>query len=103
MDFTQIIEVISTLGFPIACVIALGWFVLYILRKATEDSTKIMKEIQDKCAARENKLSEQIAATQKINRDAIATITLYAERLDNIQKDVSEIKTSLTILTHKAE
>ena len=54
MELTQIIEVISTLGFPIACVIALGWFVLYILRKATEDSTKIMKEIQDKCADRKS-------------------------------------------------
>ena len=103
MEISQIIEVISTLGFPIACVIALGWFVVYILRKTTEDSAKIMKEIHDRCAARENKLAEQIVATQKINRDAIATITLYAERLDNIQKDVSDIKTSLTILTHKAE
>ena len=97
------IEAISTLGFPIACVIALGWFVVQIRRKTTEDSAKMMREIQERCAARENKLAEQIVATQKINQDAIATITLYAERLDNIQKDVSEIKTSLTLLTHKAE
>ena len=74
------IEVISTLGFPIACVIALGVFV-WNLYKAS--------------VAREERLME-------VNEKAIATIAKYADRLDEIQKDVQVIKDDVTqIMTEK--
>ena len=36
MEIAAIAELITTLGFPIACVIALGWFVWRIYTKSEE-------------------------------------------------------------------
>jgi heme/copper-type cytochrome/quinol oxidase subunit 2 len=86
MELTALIELIPTLGFPIVLVIALGWFIYKIYK----DTTTASKE-------REEKLYQEIAKNQEINARAIETITLYADRLDVIQKDISEIKTTLTM------
>lgn len=77
MEFTMILEIIGTLGFPIAAVIALCWFI-YKIHKASEK--------------REAELREEIKESQLINAEAIKTLALYAERLGNIENDVKEIK-----------
>lgn len=86
MEIATIVELISTLGFPIVLVIALGWFVFKIYK----DTTKAGQE-------REDKLYQEIEKNQEINAKAIETISLYADRLDTIQKDIADIKTVLTI------
>lgn len=86
MEIAALIELIPTLGFPIVLVIALGWFVYKIYK----DTTKASKE-------REDKLYQEIEKNQEINAKAIETITLYADRLDTIQKDISDIKTVLIL------
>ena len=60
-----------------------------------------MERVQARCAEREEKLYQQIEKNQEINGQAIATITLYAERLDTIQKDVSEIKTDIAVMMNQ--
>jgi hypothetical protein len=90
MDFGVIIELISTVGFPIALVLILGLFVFRIYT----DTTKSGKE-------REEKLYIEIAENRKINERAIETIALYADKLDTIQEDVAEIKKDIIILTNK--
>ena len=45
MDIKTITELITTLGFPIVCVIALAWFAFYLVKKATEDSAKNMEAV----------------------------------------------------------
>lgn len=86
----QFIELITNLGFPVACVIALGYFVYRIYLNSTADSK-----------AREEKLYNEIAENRKINAEAIKTIALYAEKLDTIQRDVNEIKQDIVIITDK--
>lgn len=86
MDLTIFIELISTLGFPIAVVIAMGLFI-YKLYNASE--------------AREEKLMSEIAENRKINADAIATIGRYADSLTTIEQDIKEIKTDLDIIMGK--
>ena len=74
------VEIISALGFPIACVVALYAFV-WVLYKAS--------------VAREERLMD-------VNEKAIATIAKYADRLDEIQKDVQVIKDDVAqIMTDK--
>ena len=63
---------------------------------------RIENELQNRCLEREEKLFEEIKANREINGQAIATIALYADKLDTIQTDISEIKTDITILTAKA-
>ena len=84
-----IVELISTVGFPIAIVLVLGWFVY----KIYTDSTKASQE-------RESKLYVEIEKNQEINAKAIETITLYADKLEVIQEDIREIK---TVLTHQQD
>ena len=84
----MLIELIPTLGFPIACVIALGIFIYRIYQKSED---------------REDKLTQRLEEAQKINADAIATIGKYADSITNIKKDISEIKQEITILTERLD
>ena len=77
MDVAIILELIGTVGFPIAAVIALCWFI-YKIYKASEK--------------REEALRTEIQENRAINAEAIKTLALYAERLGNIESDVKEIK-----------
>lgn len=85
---TFLVEMIPTIGFPIVCVIGLGWFVFKIYKRSE---------------VREDKLLIELTETRKVNAQAIETITKYADNLELIQKDISQIKTDITILTSKAE
>lgn len=71
------IDLITQLGFPITAVIALSVFV-YKIYKRSED--------------REDKLTEQLEKSQEVNAKAIETLTVYNERLGNIETDVKTIK-----------
>ena len=86
----QFLELISNVGFPIALVIVLGWFIykIYIDNKA--DSKE-----------REQKLYEEIKANREVNAQAIATIGMYADSINAIQRDISNIKTDITIITER--
>ena len=86
MEITTITDLITSLGFPIACVIAMGYFIWNLYKKSID---------------REDKLMEEIAAGRIINAQAIETIAKYAERLDIIQKDISDIKTDITVIKSK--
>lgn len=86
MDVALIMEVIGTLGFPIAVCIALGWFI-YKLYKASEK--------------REELLRAEIKENQETNKMAIETIAKYADRLDVIQNDIETIKDDIIVITEK--
>lgn len=99
------VKVISTLGFPIACVLAMGVFIFRIYQDmkaeketAREESKANMEQVQARCKEREDKLYTELAKSQEVNREAIETIAKYAEKLDVIQKDIGEIKTDITII-----
>lgn len=83
MDVTIWTELIGTLGFPIALVLAMGFFIWTIYKQSVTREEKLMAEIT------ENRL---------VNAKAIETLTLYAERLGNIESDVKEIK---DIISHE--
>lgn len=83
MDITFWTEIIGTLGFPIALVLAMGFFIWTIYKQSV---------------AREEKLMQEIAENRAVNNKAIETLTLYAERLGNIETDVKEIK---DIISHE--
>lgn len=98
MGLEEITNIIVNLGFPIACVIALAIFIWRFVKSNREDNLANMKQIQDRCQAREDKLYNELAECHKINSKAIQTIAVYAEKLDNIQKDVCDIKTDLVVI-----
>lgn len=83
MDVAAFTQLIGTLGFPIACVIALGFFVWKIYKRSE---------------AREDTLMIEIGKMREINAQAIETIAHYSEKLDTIQEDVKEIKADLNVI-----
>ena len=76
-------ELIGTLGFPIALIVVLCWFILKIYKKSE---------------SREDALQAQIVESQRVNAEAIHTITLYAERLTVIENDLKDVKTDVNLL-----
>ena len=77
MDITMIGELISNFGFPIALVIAMGFFIWKMYKQSV---------------TREDKLMAEIAECRVVNDKAIETLSVYAERLSIIETDVKEIK-----------
>jgi sensor histidine kinase YesM len=81
MDIAVVTELIGSFGFPIALVIAMGWFIL---------------KLYNQSVVREEKLMQEIAENRIVNDKAIETLAVYAERLGAIETDVKEIKQIIT-------
>jgi len=84
MDIGVASQFINTFGFPIACVIACGFFIYKMWGQQIKDKEKLYTELE-KSRQTTDKATE---ATSK----ALDTIRAYAEKLDIIQNDVKEIK-----------
>ena len=91
MDVNTIQTAISTLGFPIVCVLFLGWFIW-----------KIWMSQQDQSKEREDKLYEYIGKAQavneqltKTNSEFVEVLHSYKSDLDTIKNDVTEIKQNM--------
>ena len=82
MELGVILEVISTLGFPIALVIALCWFVYKIYNHSVEREAKLMGEITE---------------NRNINKQFAEIIGKYEVTLGEIKADVKDIKETLNI------
>lgn len=103
MDVGTITSLITTLGFPIVCVIGLGWFIYKIYTDQQKASEANMEKVQARCKEREEKLYHELAENRAINEKAIDTIAHYVEKLDVIQNDIHEIKTDITIIKAKTD
>lgn len=80
MELGTIVELISTLGFPIACVLALGVFVWKIYKQSVEREKILMAEIT------ENRL---------VNTKFAEIIAGYEITLGEIKTDVKDIRTDI--------
>lgn len=82
MELGVITELITTLGFPIALVIAMGFFIWTIYKQSVTREEKLMSEIT------ENRL---------VNQKFAEIIGKYEIELGEIKTDVKEIKDTLQI------
>ena len=80
------VELIGSVGFPIACVIAMGWFVF---------------KIYNQSVTRENELRDEIKENQRINGKFAEIINRHSQELGEIKTDVKEIKEDIIVLTEK--
>ena len=77
-----VVSVISTVGFPIAVAIALGFFVFKIWQQSVD---------------REEKLLSEISENRKVNERFAEIIGQYEITLGEIKTDVKDIKETLHI------
>lgn len=75
---------ISTVGFPIACVLALGWFIWHIYKRSEK---------------REDELRAEINKSQEINNKFADIISKYSVEITEIKTDIKDIKEDIIILT----
>lgn len=87
----QFTELMSSFGFPVACVCALGWFIWYFFKESKEESRQ-----------RESTLMDFIRHSQEINAEFAEIIAKYEVKLDEIQKDIEDIKEDIDELVPKA-
>lgn len=83
MDATLIGELIGSFGFPIACVIALGFFIWKIYNQSVTRETALLQEIKE---------------SREINGKFAELIAGYEVKLDEIRTDVKEIKNDISEL-----
>ena len=81
-------QVISTVGFPITCVIALGYFVYIAWGKINEQNEK-----------REDKLYDVLTKSQannamllETNKEFVAVLETYKTDITEIKHDIEDIK-----------
>lgn len=87
----QFTALISSFGFPVACVCALGYFIWYFFKQTKEESQQ-----------RENNLMDFIKRSQEINAEFAEIIAKYEVKLDEIKKDIEDIKDEVDELIPKA-
>ena len=81
MDIANVEALITTVGFPIVCVIALGWFVYKFYNDSTSQSIE-----------REEKLMKFIVEEQVQMQNLVTTNAEFVEVLNSYKKDIEEIK-----------
>ena len=101
MSLEHITQLITSLGFPIVCVIAMGWFIYKFYNDGQKQNAENMEKVQERCKEREEKLYAEIKENREVNAKAIDTIAHYAEKLDTIQHDIHDIKNDITVIKAK--
>lgn len=92
MSLDAILNIISSVGFPIACAIALAVFIWKIVIITVNNQKE-----------REDKLYNELAECRSVNEKAIATIAQYADSLSTIKQDVGHIKNDITVINTKLD
>ena len=72
MDISGIMQAISTVGFPIACCLGMGWYVKYITDKNREEVDRLNEQHRTEIAE----------VTTAINNNTVA-LTKLCERLED--------------------
>lgn len=92
MEAMALIELIPTLGFPIVCVIGLGFFIYKIYNDTQKQNQENMAAVQARCAEREVWLQGVLKEAHETNAKFADVIVKYEAKLDVIQRDVEDIK-----------
>lgn len=85
MDY---VELISTLGFPIVCCVAVGYVFYQMLNKVLADS----KERENNLMNLTREISAKIAELGRIIDKNTENISIMNERLEKLNEEIKEIK-----------
>ena len=85
MDY---VELISTLGFPIVCCVAVGYVFYQMLNKVLTDS----KERESNLMTLTRDISTKIAELGQIIDKNTENISIMNERLEKLNEEIKEIK-----------
>lgn len=81
------ITVISTLGFPIACVLGMAFFIWQVYKNYTATSKE-----------REDKLYDMIGECQTTNEELLKTNASFVAVIEKYNEDLSAIRTDVAVI-----
>lgn len=87
----DMVSVISTVGFPIFCVLALGLFIY----KAFQTITAANAEREKTLYATINQIREQLNKSTEINASFVEILSDFRTDISKIQSDLAEIKSEI--------
>lgn len=90
MDVSNITQLITSLGFPIVCVIAMAYAMW-----------KVYTRSEDRNEQREDKLYKVISDAQVQNKELSDTNAKFVTILKNYESDLDGIKTDVTDIKNK--
>ena len=90
MDVSNITQLITSLGFPIVCVIAMAYAMW-----------KVYTRSEDRNEQREDKLYKVISDAQAQNKELSDTNVKFVTILENYESDLAGIKTDITDIKNK--
>lgn len=85
MEMESILTAISTVGFPIVAVIAVGWFFYQFWTKNHADMIRQMDQMAERCQAREDKLYAQLDKFSVVLNGFNSTLASIDARLEVIE------------------
>lgn len=86
MDLETIVDLVSSLGFPIVAVIALGFFVYKISLLYRNDYNNRIQEIESSAEKRENKFYEQLSESNEVLERFNDTLIRIDTKLESIER-----------------
>ena len=97
----NVLQIIQTVGFPIACVIACGFFIYKLVNRDKDEAKEREDRLIDaneKTSMALNKVADTIEETNELNKELSETNRLLVERVDG---DLSTINTSIDKILDK--
>ena len=67
MDVNTFLQAVGTVGFPIVCAIAMGWYVKYVTDRNREDIDKLNEQHQQEMKEVTTALNNNTLALQKLS------------------------------------
>lgn len=92
MDIAAIETLITSIGFPIVCVIALAWFIYKFYVDYTTQSREREDELMDFIKEEQVQMKNLVAT----NAEFVEVLNSYKADIEEIKHDVSDIKVELT-------
>lgn len=91
MEIATIETLIANNGFPIACVLALGWFVFKFYTDSTKQSIQRENELMTFIKEEQVQMQSLVAT----NAEFVEVLNCYKSDIEKIKHDVSDIKVEL--------
>lgn len=98
MDMT-IFDAVSNVGFPIVCVVALGWFIY----KSYEKITKSNERREEKLYTMLGKAQEQLDSMQDTNTGFLRVLETFKKDQEEIRQDIEDIKEDIKAIPKRAD
>lgn len=86
----DVIQVISTVGFPIAACIAIAYAMYKFIKYVNEEHKSETEDLKRESAEREERLQNYLEKCQETNSRCITQLEIIADRLDKLEKGITK-------------